>query len=374
MKKRILFLISDTGGGHRAAARAIDEAIHQLHPDTYKTYIEDIWKDHTPWPVNKIPNAYPWMTGPGIPMWKLLWLISTTVQPHKVIFPGVSPVVERRIVRFFHQIQPHIIVSVHPLMNHIGVKLRNKADMAHIPFVTIVTDMVSIHPAWICPDVTLCTVPTEPARQLAVEFGMSPERVIVTGQPVGLKFAAGPKNKAGLKRKLGLAANRPAALIVGGGEGFGLVYDIARAIAETAHQGQMMVVAGRNAHLQQKLNQARWEIPTKIFGFVDNMPELMGAADMLVTKAGPGTISEAFTAHLPLIVSGYIPGQETGNVVYIQEHCAGQLAESPPEIARTVADWMKPNNPVLSQMTRNAAALARPEAALTIAGRICDLI
>jgi 1,2-diacylglycerol 3-beta-galactosyltransferase len=126
--------------------------------------------------------------------------------------------------------------------------------------------------------------------------------------------------------------------------------------------------------LKEKLEGVSWEIPTRIYGFVNNMPELMGAANILVTKAGPGTISEAFIANLPVILSGYIPGQETGNVTYVQEHRAGLLAEKPQEIANLVREWMEPDNPSLQEMARNAAALAKPEAALTIARKVCDLI
>lgn len=376
MKKRILFLMSDTGGGHRAAAEAIDEAIHYLYPDTYDTIIEDLWKEHTPWPVNRIPDAYPWMAGPGVPMWKLMWAISTTMQPlpHKFVFPGVSPVLRRRIVRYFQETNPDLIVSVHPLMNHLAVRLRDKAGLSRVPFMTVVTDMVSVHPTWICPEVTLCTVPTNPARDLAIHWGMRPEQVVVTGQPVALKFSRIGGDKVELKRRLGLAPDRKTVLVVGGGEGMGPVFKIARAIARTASQAQLMVVAGRNRQLKTQLEAVNWEIPAKIFGFVKNMPDLMGAADILVTKAGPGTISEAFIARLPLILYGYIPGQETGNVTYVQERNAGILAEDPHEIGRLVRDWLGDYAPLLQQMTRNAASLARPQAVLDIARHMHDLI
>lgn len=374
MKKRILFLMSDTGGGHRAAAEAIEEAVHALYPDTYNTCIGDLWKEHTPWPVNRIPDAYPWMAGPGVPMWKLMWAISTSMHPHKIVFPSMSPVVSRLIVRYFQEQHPDLIVSVHPLMNHLGVSLRDKAGLAHVPFVTVVTDMVSVHPTWICPDATLCTVPTTPARELALHWGMRPEQVVVTGQPVALKFSRLSGDKVALKNALGLDPARKTVLLVGGGEGMGPVFKTARAIAQTASRGQMMVVAGRNQTLKQQLDAVKWEIPTKIFGFVTNMPELMGAADILVTKAGPGTISEAFIARLPMILYGYIPGQETGNVTYVQERNAGILAEDPYEIGHLVHDWMGDYAPILQQMTRNAAALARPQAVLDIARHLHNLI
>lgn len=373
MKKRILFLMSDTGGGHRAAAGAIEEAIHFLYPTRYDTYVEDIWKEHTPWPVNKIPNTYGWLTGPGLPLWRLMWSGSVRLPAHRLVMPGISPVLERKMLRYLQSLQPDIVISVHPLMNHLGLKWLRKLRL-QIPFVTVVTDMVTIHPLWICPEVTHCMVPTELAREMAIRFGMAAHKVDVYGQPVGLKFMVMSTGKAAARRELGLDPQRRTVLVTGGGEGFGRVFDIARAIAATVPQAQLLVVAGRNRALQDKLETVPWEIPTRIYGFTEQMPELMKAADVLITKAGPGTLSEAFIAGLPPLISGYIPGQEKGNVTYVQEHQAGAYAETPAEIARLVAEWLEPDNPRLDEMADNAARLARPEASLKIAAKVCSLM
>ena len=373
MKKRILFLMSDTGGGHRAAALAIEEAIHHLYPETYQTYVEDVWKHHTPWPVNKIPNTYAWLTGPGLPLWRLMWSGLAYWSAHHFVIPGISPVLERKMLRYLDALRPDVMVSVHPLMNHLGLKWLRKLQW-DIPFVTVVTDMVTIHPLWICPKVTCCLVPTELAREKALRFGMNPDKVEVVGQPVGLKFGGMSPNKEAARRLLGLDLGRRTVLVMGGGEGFGPVFEIARKIAGTVPLAQLLVVAGRNQALKDRLEAATWEIPTRIYGFTNQMPELMRAADVVITKAGPGTISEAFIAGVPPLISGYIPGQEKGNVTYVQEHHAGAYAETPAEIAHLISDWFMPNNPTLDEMTGNAARLARPEASLKIAAKVCSLI
>ena len=303
MKKRILFLMSDTGGGHRAAAKAIEEAIHHLSPHTYNTFIEDFWRFHTPWPLNKIPATYPWFTGPGLPLWKLMWFGSARLRTHKIFFPGISPVLRRHGVRYLSQIKPDIVVSVHPFMNHFGVNWLRRTNL-NVPFVTVVTDLVSVHPLWICPGVTRCIVPTNAAKTVAVQSGLSSEKIVVCGQPVSLKFATASQNKQAARQQLNLHPTRKTVLLLGGGEGFGRVFDIARTLAQNVPQAQLVVVAGRNHLLKKSLKAVPWEIPTQVHGFVHNMPDFMCAADVLVTKAGPGTISEAFTLGLPLIISG----------------------------------------------------------------------
>jgi 1,2-diacylglycerol 3-beta-galactosyltransferase len=372
MKKRILFFMSDTGGGHRAAAQAIEEALHHLYPDTYDVLVEDIWRFHTPWPLNQIPQTYPWFTGPGLPLWKFMWHSSARLRAHRVVFPGLSPVLHRKVVRYLKSVQPNMVVSVHPFMNHFGVNWLHKAGLS-IPLLTVVTDLVTLHPLWICPQVSHCIVPTEDARQFALEQGMPPEKLTVCGQPVGLKFVHANHDQAVAREKLNIIPDRQTILVLGGGEGFGPVYDIARTLSRSVPQAQLLIVAGRNKVLKQQLEAASWEIPTHVHGFVDNMPDFMAAADIVVTKAGPGTICEAFVMGLPPIISGYIPGQEDGNVAYVQQNNAGAYADTPEKIAAMVTDWLAPENSRLAELTQNAAALARPTASLDIAARISGM-
>ena len=100
--------------------------------------------------------------------------------------------------------------------------------------------------------------------------------------------------------------------------------------------------AGTTRGCRERLEAIEWEIPARIEGFVDNMPELMSASDLLVTKAGPGTLAEAFIAGLPVIIFGYTPGQETANVDYVLNHRAGAFATEPAEIARIAGEWLQP--------------------------------
>ena len=373
MKKRILFLISDTGGGHRASAQAIVEAINFLHPACYELMIEDLWKNQTPSPFCRLPNTYRWLIGPGLPLWKFLW--TTFARPffqHRIL-ADVSFWVSADIIAYYRRYRPDLIVSVHPLLNQIGLDCLQAAKL-DIPFVTVVTDLITFHPTWIDPRVTRCIVPTEAARSRAIGLGLAPEKLAVYGQPVSLKFAQPVADQATLRHQLGLDRARPTVLITSGGEGSGELFAIARAIAAQVSACQLMIVTGRNEALRQELTAIDWEIPTQIYGFVDNMAELMHAADLLVTKAGPGTISEALIAGLPMILADYIPGQETGNVEFVESNGVGQYANEPAAIAQLVQSWLMPDNPALATMASNATRLARPRAALLIAEDLCYLL
>jgi len=165
-------------------------------------------------------------------------------------------------------------------------------------------------------------------------------------------------------------------LLVGGGEGMGHLFEIARAIDATCAGVQLAVVAGRNRRLQQRLERSAWRSSTYIYGLVHHtreMPRLMSAADLLITKAGPGSLHEAFLAGLPLILSGAVPGQEEGNVRLVVEGGAGVWAPSPAQAAALVARWMGAQQGLLAYMAARSRALARPDAANAVAEEIWRL-
>jgi 1,2-diacylglycerol 3-beta-galactosyltransferase len=135
----------------------------------------------------------------------------------------------------------------------------------------------------------------------------------------------------------------------------------------------LLIVAGRNKPLEKSLRETQWNQPTTIYGFVDFMPRLMAASDMIVTKAGPATIMEACTAGLPLIISGAIPGQEIGNVEYVVKNNAGVLAKGTQAIADTVQAWLEEPD-ALAERSRNAHALAYPDAVWKIIDEIHNCV
>lgn len=368
--KRILILMSNTGGGHRAAAEAIQEALNHLYGPDVTVSIVDAWQDHVAWPVNKLGKTYSWVVNEAVWLWKALWLLEYQPRLVDTFIDSIYPLVAPGLLNLFQAYRPDAVISVHPLITRLPLTVLKRARL-NIPFITVVTDMVKGYHTWYDPRTTLCLVPTELARQQAEGFHFDPGQMEVVGQPVTLKLATGiEENKINLRCKLQIDPHRPTILLIGGGEGFGPILNIARNISQKVSRAQLIIVAGRNQSLKKKLAAVNWEIPTQILGFVNNMPELMGTADVLVTKAGPGCIAEAFVAKLPLILFDYIPGQEEANVDYVVNHNAGAYVTDPQKIATLLSEWLSPNNPKLAEMTQNASRLAQPEAALTIAHRI----
>lgn len=361
-KPHILFLFSDTGGGHRAAADAIIEALHLEFGDAVTTEMVDFLKDYAPPPYNQLPRFYPEMV--KIPeLWGVGFKISDGRPQARIVTSTLWPLVRQAARRLLQEHPADLLVSVHPLGNSFFLKaLGNQRP----PFITVVTDMVTTHALWYDKRADLIFVPTRLALQRALEYGMSPEKVIVAGQPISQRYAQPEADKPTLRRKLGWPEDKFTVLMVGGGEGMGPLAETARAVDASGLDVTQVIVAGRNAELKAYLETLTWENPTFIYGFTTEMPDFMRASDVIITKAGPGTIAEALAAGLPIILYARLPGQEDGNVYYVQERGVGVWAPEPSQVVRALTRWIcKPHT--RQQVVENCRSAARPEAARLIA-------
>ena len=260
-----------------------------------------------------------------------------------------------------------VYVSAHPLLTMPTLRALGKRRP---PFITVVTDLVSAHAFWFYPKVDLIIVPTEGAYQRALKNKVPPEKLKVVGLPISQRFSAPPGDKTKLRQTLGWRPDLITILLVGGGEGMGPLYEIACGIADMGLPLQLAIVAGRNDSLRARLNAVQWKIPARIYGFVTNMPDLMRAADLIVTKAGPSSVVEAINAGLPIILSGALPGQEEGNIHFVVDNGAGRWAPGPTRVVAAVRELAGSGPEALAAAAANARKLARPQAALDIAEEI----
>jgi 1,2-diacylglycerol 3-beta-galactosyltransferase len=361
-KPHILFLFSDTGGGHRAASEAIIEALGLEFGEGVTTEMVDFLKEYAPPPYNHLPEFYPEMV--RVPeLWGVGFHISDGRRQARLMTSTLWPIVRRAARRLVREHPSDMLVSVHPLANSFLLKALGKNRP---PFITVVTDMVSTHALWFDQRADLILVPTEIARQRAIEYTMLPEKVRVVGQPVSERCSAPPGDKIVLRDGLNWPQDKMIVLLIGGGEGMGPLVETARAIDESGLDVGLVIVTGRNARLKAELKAQTWENPTFIYGFTHDMPCFMRAADVLVSKAGPGTIAEALNAALPIILYAKLPGQEDGNVSFVEHVGAGVWAPEPLQVVRALTRWIC--RPVeRDKVVENCRRVARPEASRTIA-------
>jgi 1,2-diacylglycerol 3-beta-galactosyltransferase len=368
-KPHIVFYFSDTGGGHRSAAEAIIEAINIEYEDKVTTEMVDFFKDYAPPPFNRAADMYPYMVK-APRLWSASFHATDGRAQARVITTTMWPLARQAAKALVRSHPADLIVTVHAFANSFALRALGRDRP---PFINVVTDMVTTHALWFDNRADLILVPTETARQRAIKYNMPPEKVRVVGLPVADRYCKPNGRKSLLRKKLGWVMDKPIVLMVGGGEGMGPLAKTAREIDASGLDVGLVIVCGRNQKLKAALEAEKWENPTYIYGFTRNMPDFMRASNFIVTKAGPGTIAEALNAELPIILYSKLPGQEDGNVTFVQEEGAGVWAPTPREVVRALTRWIsRPEEQ--KKVIENCRRAGRPEAARTIARIIGEIL
>ena len=363
----VLFLFSDTGGGHRSAAEAIIEAINLDFPNRISTEMVDFFKEYAPPPFNLAPELYPPMA--NVPdVWELGYKLSNGPRRTRFFYNVMWPYIRRAAFKLLTEHPYDLLVTVHPVP---VIPISRALQPGSSPFITVVTDLVSTHAWWYNRRTDLVLVPTEIARQRGLAYGLHPDQIRVVGLPVAQRFCLPVGDRRLIRTRLGWPQDLPVILLIGGGDGMGPLYKVARAISNSYLNAALVVVTGRNHKLKAQLEAEDWSMPTFIYGFVHEMPDFMHCADILLTKAGPGTISEAFIAGLPMILYSHMPGQEAGNVSYVVTEGAGVWAPEPTRIIEVLRNWLD-HPDEREKVAENCRCLAKPYASHLVACAIAE--
>lgn len=373
-----MMLISDTGGGHRASALAVKGAIEHLYGDKFEISIVDLWSNYTPWPHNQLPKTYSTMVKYPI-LWRAAYGMTSPKLIHVPQLRIVRAMVGHTVAKAFDEYDPDLVVSLHPLLQHVPIQVleaRAHRGFRKPAFCTVITDLTTCHPTWFHPRVDRLFVPTEEVRQAALRYGVPSNKIVLHGLPIRPAFSLDMKSKPELRKALGLLPDKPAVLVVGGGEGMGPVEKQVRALAKVlGPKGQVVVICGRNQALVNKLKGLQYPEGMKVLvnGFVSNMHEWMGACDAIITKAGPGTIAESMICGLPTVLNAFVPCQEEGNISFVTDNGVGVFETKVDKAAETISRWF--SDPALLQsLAAKARKLGFPKATFRIAEDLVSLI
>jgi 1,2-diacylglycerol 3-beta-galactosyltransferase len=378
----VLFLMADTGGGHRNAARAVGESLELAYPGGFAPVLCD--------PLGGPGSArlLRWVTGlygPAVRLAPWLWgavYYATNVRPAMwLLRRTLLRPADRAVAGAAMAHGPAAIVSFHPLTGMAAVRARDQAA-PQAPVVTVVTDLAAMHAAWRYADADLIIAPPAVAARHGQVDGATPDfprgAWAVAGPPVGRDFDGGPLSaaqRARLRRSLGLPSAPLVILLTGGAEGSGGMARRAAAILRRFTDVHVVVVRGRNAALKRRLDRlaARSGGRLTVTGFVDNMSDWLRCCDLIVTKAGPGTIAEATCCGTPLLLTTHIPGQEKGNAEIVTGAGAGLWV---PGVRHLVAEIgrLRRDRGAIEAMGAASARLGRPDAGADIARLIAGLI
>jgi 1,2-diacylglycerol 3-beta-galactosyltransferase len=322
--------------------------------------------------VRRLTSLYSPMIRRSRVAWGAVYHTSNTKPTFAAIRAIFGRGVRKAIIELIKQHDPDVVLSVHPLLNHMTYQAIKRSGRPRA-LMTVITDLVDFHRGWTFSRADLVVVPTELARKVAIRRRVPPDRVKLLGLPVDLRFRPpAPGEKQALRRRFGLDESRFTILIMGGAAGAGGLLKQVRALAWEPQQWQVVAVCGRNEKLRRRLAEEGFPTPTLVLGFVDYMPELMRACDVTVTKAGPGAIAEALATGLPLVITGFLPGQESPNVDFVVKSGVGKFSPKDDELLEEIR-VLAEGGPTWREMSRKAAELAHPYASSDIA-RECLLL
>ncbi|HXM18552.1 MAG TPA: glycosyltransferase [Candidatus Tumulicola sp.] len=366
-----LFLFSDTGGGHRTAAQAIAAALSRMSPaDSLRAEMVDVFAACGVFPLREGIKSYGTLLKVRPSPYSALYHLSNGRTRTRIMTEFAKPFMRGKFRRLLARMAPSMLVSVHPLLNGITRESIDSMRM-QVPFVTVITDLVTIHHSWTADAPADHYIVASPeAKRVCLARDIPESRVHDLGLPIREGFHP-VADSAEAKRALGLDVTRKTLLMMAGGEGGGRLFAILRHIAPRVRALglQLVAIAGRNLSLQRRLQKmaAKFGPDTRVVGFVDNVAEYMRASDALLTKAGPGAICEAAACGLPIIVCDYISGQEAGNLAYVESREAGIVALEPEAVDDCIRRLFGADGSLLKRLREGALASARPRAADDIA-------
>jgi len=319
---RILIATVTAGGGHLAAAAALEEAWRALRP---KDAVErvDLVKFFSPLHRKIHADGYVKLVARAPELWGMIFAktgdpkVARRLNRIKELFPSRA---RTRFARFVSDRNPDVVLCTHyEPVDALG-QLRRKHKTRPPFVVSIVTDFEA-HALWMDTGVDLYCVAAEETKARLVARGATAESVVATGIPIAAKFAT-PVDALAVRRAIGLRDDLPTLLVLSGGFGMGPVGKILGALDKVPRAFQTVVVCGRNEELRRDLAAQDRQHPTRVLGFAGNMHELMGVADLILTKPGGLTSSEALALGKPLFILDPIPGQEAANSDFLLERGA----------------------------------------------------
>jgi hypothetical protein len=358
--KRIHVVFHDGGGGHRNAAVALQTIIAQQQRPWHFELVQfqeltdklDVLRKLTGIRIQEQYNILlrnGWTFGSV----HLLHLLQATIRVfHRSLL--------RLLENFWREKPADILVSVIPHFNRALCESWNKIYPGR-PFVTLITDLADFPPRfWIESRKEQYVIAgTERAAEQARALGHDDAHIFRTSGMIVRPDFYDPDNSypAALRDELGLQPSLPTAIVLFGGHGSNVMYDIAKRLDAAKLTVQLILICGRNEELATKFRARQWRLPVKVIGFTKEIPRLMRAADFLIGKPGPGSIAEAMVRKLPVLIecNAWTLPQERYNAEWVIEKRVGIVLKSFRDVVAGAQQMLEPTN--LAEFRKNVTAL-----------------
>jgi processive 1,2-diacylglycerol beta-glucosyltransferase len=369
--KRIAILTLSIGSGHLRAssvvARALEDGSTRAEVRTL-----DALEYARPWFRWLYVYPYWWMLRYAPWLWG--WLYNRRHQKnHRRTAPDwLFRWGCQKVARELRAFAPHLLIVTEIGAAEIAALGKRHGWLSTL-IVAVQTDFHT-EPPWVQPEIDFYCVGSEEARSQLIGWGVSSDRIKVSGIPIDPVFAL-PHDKPEILRSLGLTTEPPVVLVMGGGMGPAPLDQVVLRLESCGLGLQVIAVAGSDRKMQARLESLRDRVALEllVLGWTGHVPDLMAAADLLVTKPGGLSTSEALAAGLPMVLTHPIPGPEERHIQHLVQHGAALYAPTSEQIPQLVLALLRSAGK-RAEMARRAKELARPDAAYAVAEVVCTLL
>lgn len=368
---RVLFISAPIGSGHVRVAQSIEKELRAQEDVEIDTQIANVFSLFHP-TIGKIilstylkilkifPQAYGLAYGWGNK--SSFALIGREI---------ISGFLAGRMSKYIENYNPHIIVCTHATPAGLVAYLIRK-NKIKVPTIAVVTDYV-VHRLWIYSEIQRYIVANEQLKERLLRNKIKPQQIQALGIPVDESFSTMVDRKTVLA-KLSFSTERKTILIMGGGAGLLPMDEILKICGKIKYPLQVVVVTGNNKKMLMSIEKMQMEYPLKVFGYVDNVHELMTIADALITKPGGVTVAEALSKGVPLVLFQPIPGQEEANAKQLLSLGAAIQADTINMLKDILEELFISNLQKLEVLKQRALAAGKPDSAKLAARYIIDSI
>jgi processive 1,2-diacylglycerol beta-glucosyltransferase len=354
---KVLILSVSAGGGHTQAAEALKKSI-LLNNSKSEILIIDTIKYINPILDKVVIGSYLKSLKLSPSIFGKIYNLAENEDGLATFSNKVVEVVVFRLIPLINEVQPDIIVATHPFSAEMVSVLKSKGKI-NTPAVAIMTDYAP-HNFWIHPLIDAYIVSNDDMIDEMIKRGVSRDLVHSLGIPVNPDFLK-LYDRSETLRALDLDNSKPTILLMGGSLGMGSIADLYNEIQEIRSDIQIVVITGNNKKLYAKLHdlQSYANKPTRIIGFTKEVNKYMQACDLLITKPGGLTVTEALISGTPLAIFSAIPGQEEKNAEFLLKHnLAVNLLDG--KNCRNTIDHLISSPEKLINMRENCRLYAKP--------------
>lgn len=370
-RKRIILMYISEISGHHSATLAIERALREVTGNDIELMNINAFNYTNPISEKIINRLYMAIIKKTPRLWNYLYDNPKIIKKISGIKKAIHKFNSPKLKELFDKFKPDAVACTQAFPCGMVADFKEESGCA-VPLVAVLTDYVP-HSYWIYDKINYYITPSVEVTRRLTEKGVEDKKIISLGIPFDHKFNA-RLSRMDAAGRLGFDPDIFTILIMGGGQGLGPIKTIVASLEKLDRDLQEIVVTGSNKKLYRSLTKEAKKYRKKIavFGYADNVNELMDASDIVITKPGGITTAEALAKSIPMIIVRPIPGQEANNTAYLAEKKAALKLDEPEKINLLIEELIADPGK-LKDLREAAGRISKPQASMDIAKLLLNL-